>query len=162
MHEFMLAAAHMRQNTTVLPILLSDTGRRPSGAPLSLKIRTFLHAGGYLAAQRGVIDLSNYEASTGYFPTLFRPDIDPSGLPGESGAAILDYPRQTHGAGAVDYVYVWQMHEPDAPEKLAALQRTIGASYERIYVTPRGFGTLYQRRDGASSGNPDVSKHPQA
>ena len=32
---------------------------------------------GYIAATKTLVDLGNYEAATGHFPTVFRPELNP-------------------------------------------------------------------------------------
>ena len=57
-------------DTTVLPLLFD---RRP---PNTL-IAAYSHMIDYVAIEKRLIDLGNYEPTTGYFPIKFRPDVPP-------------------------------------------------------------------------------------
>jgi len=147
LREYTSAAAHIRSGSTILPICVSDRGLTSNGAPLTLKIRCFIHAGSYLAVQRDLVDLSNYEAEAGYFPILFRPEIDPAKyLSVANGFDILNYPARSGGRGSVDYVFIWQVRESMPTELAAYIEPQLARGYELIFTSPNGFGHLYRRR----------------
>jgi hypothetical protein len=65
---------------------------------------------GYYGCRRGGIDLGNYEAGTGHFPTVFkverkRPDIADI----EKNPDKFDFARWVH---EIDYVITWALPEP--------------------------------------------------
>src|SRR4029453_18246252 len=108
--EYLSAMHRIEPNTTLLPIEFSQRGDEPNGPALSLRVDFLLNAAGYIAAERGIVDLGNYEAGqTRHFPTLFRPDLNPAvylnyapldSATGELQALptqILDYPQRTGG-----------------------------------------------------------------
>ena len=50
---------------------------RGQHVPLLSSNRSIVHASGYIAAQRHIVEFTNYEAHMSFFPTRFRPDRDP-------------------------------------------------------------------------------------
>jgi hypothetical protein len=156
--DYASVAAHIDRDATLLPICLSENGHDRSGGVLSPRVKLFRQASGYLAAERDLIDLSNYEAITTYFPLRFRPELDPRktlyALEPEEDAPlpppmILDYANRTHGQGRIDYVLVWDMRERPATlatQPTDALWRDLATAYDLIYTSPRQFARLYRLR----------------
>ena len=146
LRDFAECAPFIEPNSTVLPICLSDRGYGPSGAELSIRhgARLFLHAFDNVAVKRNLVDLSNYEATQGYFPTLFRPDVTPEGRIGEFGQGLLDYPRLTGDRGRIDYVLIWDVREKDDAQKLGEVTQALDRAYDLIHTSPRHFLRLYR------------------
>jgi hypothetical protein len=144
-------------NRTLLPLAFDSRGHGPDGRVLSLKVRPFLHASGYIAAQRHVVEFTNYEAGAyTYFPVLFRPSLNPYDHIGIKDRSIvweppqvdfLTYPRRT--GGEVDYVLVWGIQERQRNHEAAkSIDQQLKKGYELIYTSPRtGMMQLYQRRN---------------
>jgi hypothetical protein len=149
--EFTLAGRYVSPNSTLLPVIVSDRGSRADGSKLTWKVRCFLHAADYIAAEKNVINLDNYEALTGYFPTLFQPAIDPAKYLANGAADILSYPKATAGRGRIDFVLVWQVREQMSDKLSQELKNQLAANYERVFTSPRGFAELYRLRTGSQS-----------
>ena len=147
-------------NTTLLPISFSQSGDVAKERPLSLRIDVFLNAAGYIAMERRIVDLWNYEAGqTNHFPILFRPELNPAvhlryapldihsgelrALPTE----ILGYQECT--GGRIDYVLVWGARNRDREKEIPRLIfRQLHKAYELIYTSPQhGLMQLYRRKD---------------
>ncbi len=156
--EYISAGTYVEPNTTLLPLCFSY-GQAADGGVLSTKVAPFLHPAGYIAANRGVVDLNNYEATKTYFPTRFRPQLDPFRYIGLGGrectteakaprVEFLTYPQRT--GGHVDYVLLWavradQMEDPDAQSVFRQLQQ----AYDLIWTSPdAGLTQLYRRKAG--------------
>jgi hypothetical protein len=143
--EYLSGRLKIEANRTLLPILVRDPGGRVS-PPLQ-------HAAGYLAAERGVVDLANYQPATGHFPLLFRPALDPTGWVGfvlERDSAevdIADYEQQT--GGRVDYVLLWDTPADgaEAEAMLGGVRRRLDEAYTPVF-TSAGAGRLrlFRRR----------------
>ncbi len=131
----------------------------PLDADRDLQLGTFrtqpyLHAGGYLAARRPLVDLSLYEANEDYFPIYFQPRLNPYrylatqplGIELDPPAVDLQgYPART--GGTVDYVLLWGLRdsrwlEPRVQEVLTQLD----AGYELIHRSQGGLALLYRAR----------------
>lgn len=159
--EEYLAGTHLIQpNTTLLPIYFSERGDESNTHPLSMRINFILNAAGYLSVERGLVNLGNYEAGqTRYFPTLFRPELNPAAqlqyLPLDSAAGelwalptgILSYPQRTRGQ--IDYVLIWGVREQDHNKEIPKFIFTqLQEGYDLIYTSPqRGLMQLYRRKD---------------
>jgi hypothetical protein len=135
---------------------------------LAWHINPFLHAGGYLAAQRGLVDLLNYSANSDWFPHFplrFRPELNPfrhlvpphdARLANEApthpleweppAVDFLSYAQRT--GGRVDYVLVWHVRRDlrEHPDTQAIFYQ-LEQQYVLLYTSPqRGFMRLYRRK----------------
>jgi hypothetical protein len=80
LYEYLSGMPLIAPNTTLLSLSLSHQGHTPDGRVLAWRINPFLHAGGYIAAHRGLFDLLNYSANSDWlplFPLRFRPELNP-------------------------------------------------------------------------------------
>lgn len=158
--EYVSGSSLVEPNTTLLPMAFSQRGDAAPGPPLSWRIDVFLNAAGYIAMDRQVVDLGNYEASqTRFFPTLFRPGLNPttyldySPLDSASGeftalpTDLLDFPRRT--GKPIDYVLVWGAREQDRQKQIPRLIfAQLEEGFELIYTSSqRGLMRLYRRKD---------------
>jgi len=154
--EYLSGMHLIKPNKTLLPLAFDSRGHAPDGRVLSLKVRPFLHASGYIAAQRHVVEFTNYEAGAfNYFPTIFRSDLNPYIHIGIKDRSIvweppqvdfLTYTRRT--GGEVDYVLVWgiQKRQRDL-EAAKSIDEQIKKGYKLIYTSPRTeLMQLYERK----------------
>jgi hypothetical protein len=120
----------------------------------TFRTQPYLHAGGYLAARRPLVDLSLYEANENYFPIYFQPRLNPyrhlatQPLGIELDPPAVDLPGyRSRTGGTVDYVLLWGLRdsrwlEPRVQEVLTQLD----AGYELIYRSPDELALLYRAR----------------
>jgi|GEM_PF-5095424 len=115
------------------------------GGPVSRFVNPFRHASSYLALQYGVQTLDNYEATTGYFPLVFRHEYSPYHLVGDVERVPSDV-RFSNPKSQVDYVLIWPTdgacQPPSEIAKELAKFELVGSS------TPRGLATVYRRATG--------------
>jgi hypothetical protein len=136
LEEYLSGRTLIEPNRTLLPILAhAPRGHDPN--PLQ-------HAAGYIAAERGVVDLANYQPATGHYPLLFRPAVDPTGWVGfvlEGGSADVDIAGYEQATGArVDYVLLW-----DAPADGAEAAQMLGSVVGRLR---EGYTLVFTSRPG--------------
>jgi hypothetical protein len=158
--EYLSGESLIQENSTLLPIYFSQAGDDPVGQSFTTQRDLLLHASGYLALDRGLVDLGNYEAGqTQYFPTLFRPDLNPAlhldykALDPATGqfravpTGIESYPRQT--GGKIDYVILWGLRGQQRGTAAAiSIFDQLHDSYTLAYQSsPRGLMRLYRRTD---------------
>jgi hypothetical protein len=154
--EYTSGSSLIEPNSTLLPLCYSHYGRAPDGRPLSFRAKVFLHAGGYIGAMRNVVDMDNYQANSTYFPTMWRPELNPfvklpivkDGL--ESAPPCVDfqtYPKRT--GGRVDYVLLWGLDDTLRQHKCTQLTfQQLQQGFDLIYTSPqRGLMQLYRRKD---------------
>jgi hypothetical protein len=147
--EYTSVAPHIKPDSTLLPISLSEGVVDRTGKPLSPRVRLFRQASGYLAAERDLIDLSNYEARKSYFPLRLRPEMDPTRAsdlhePDEEDPSARMPENLRPGRGRIDYILVWDARKRSAPASRPIDQLT--ADYDLVFVSRSGFAKLYARR----------------
>ena len=119
------AARAIPPDSTVLPVVFD---RQPKGTLLA----TMWHATAYAAIERRLVDLNNYEPSTGYFPVRYR-DARMNGVESIADDAA-DFPVG-RAAFVARTIFLWHM-PGDAPvlARLEPEYKLLGASDEaRIY-----------------------------
>jgi hypothetical protein len=161
--EYLSAAPHVAEGSTILPLTFAPFGPREGGAIdgrklISYRVQVFQHVNGWIATERGGIDLDNSQAHTSHAPLRWRPELDPFtlmntrsfGMEAEPPCVELwTYPAL---GGAIDYVLVWGATEPAAHDECGgAVLSELGRDYERVFTSePRGMVALYRPR-GAST-----------
>jgi hypothetical protein len=136
--DFNTAAAHVRPGSTLMPVIGPVTSDGAADRSLSLKVKPFLHASGYVAAARGAVDLSNYEAHVGYFPVrLRRRDAAPHAAEPVTLAEVSESP---------DYVLLWGDAHGLGPA-YAVLPQMLAARYRLIHTSPLGHMRVYELVD---------------
>jgi hypothetical protein len=152
--EYVDAAAVIENDATVLPLnLASRTVPTALSAMVpELRYDALGQAVGYVALERQIVNLRNYQAAKGYFPLIYKEARNPALFLSEKGynglgqrpfAFNLEAYRQETGVG-VDYVLIWgdlgaQRGQPDIQNVLAQL-----SDYKLIYTSePRGLMHVY-------------------
>ncbi len=159
--EYVSAGAMLPRDAVLLPIGFAPEGLREDGSPLSLRVLPFLHAASWIAAERGVVDLLNYEADLGYFPVRFRPEANPyrllrAGL--ETRPPCLPLNRYDRLAPRpMDFVLVWGARTADRAHPCTeAIFRHLDERFLLVATsTPRGLAEVYERK-ASRSGAPPV------
>jgi hypothetical protein len=158
--EYMTAAGRIEPGSTLLGLSFSHHGQAPDGGEVAFRVWPFVHASGYIAARKPVVDLALYEAMEDYFPIRYRPGLDPYrrisvgdhlGLEDQPPRVdFLTYPGRT--GGRVDYVLLWQLDAapPDDP-RVRSILRQLAAAYEPVYTSPRRLVRLYRSTNGANA-----------
>ncbi|MBK7554690.1 MAG: hypothetical protein IPI55_08815 [Flavobacteriales bacterium] len=100
--------------STFLPLCFSDQGEF-GNVVLSPRIKLFKHMSGYVAAERRLISLDNYEANTAYFQTAWLPSVNPfkqlcadgdCDIEGEpTSADLTGFEKRTQRR--IDHVVLW-------------------------------------------------------
>jgi len=160
LREMVQVVNSIEPDHTLLPLNFMQSGVSPDGKLLSERVGPFRHAAGYIAAEKHIVNLKNYEASTGYFPMLYRPEVNPYQLMGMD-ERVLDHgldtvpPRVdflTYAAKtgkSVDYVLIWGLRpeQRTEPPTIAILSQLEAGGYEPVAVpSRRGLVHLYRRK----------------
>jgi hypothetical protein len=140
--EYLSVAPAVAAGSTLLPVTLYPWDAIEPGRPLAAQVRPLDHAAGYLAAGGEIVVLANYEAHVGYFPVVYRPQLDPYRFL-VSGDLDLDGYRRR--GGRVDYVLVWGRVLPTRPAVRGLLAK-LARGYDLIATSPRGLARLYRAR----------------
>ena len=165
--EYVSAAGSIEDRSTVLAVPLNNYDRDASlesglseMAP-ELRLSPFIGATGYIALERTIADLRNYQARKDYFPLRLRPELSPDlyltseTIPDKTaeGLSHLDYPPfsidlsryEAETGCSIDYVLFWgpfEAYEEDIAGLLEQLQ-----PYDLVHVSkPRGLMRVYERQ----------------
>jgi hypothetical protein len=156
--EYVATAERVEDGRTVLPLAFAREGVEitPDGErrQLAFRLWPFVHALGYVAGRRPIVNLGLYEAGEDYFPLRFRPELDPyrhlsiGPLGMEEVPPRVDIPRYERRGGRVDYVLLWQPKAaPREHPVTKALYQQLESRFERVHVSARGNAELWRLRD---------------
>jgi putative flippase GtrA len=158
--EYESAAAAVREGSVVLPLALSPHGPRDAdGRRLGYRVKPFLHAGGWIVARKGGVDLKNSQANTDHCPVRWPEDrnpfrsIAPSLGAMEGSPPCVDLSAGAPGGGPIDYVLVWgATRELLATPCGSSLSHELRDGFERVFVSaPRGLLEVWRTRPAATA-----------
>jgi hypothetical protein len=152
--EIVAAGDFIEPDHTFLFLSYAHQGEDGKGGKTTFRTWPFVHAGGYLAARKRLVDLSLYEAKEDYFPFYFRPALNPFFLLAANPLGIESHPPdvdllgyQRRTGGSVDYVMLWGLRdELRGDPKVRAVLGQLAAAYDLIHRTRDGRVLLYKRR----------------
>lgn len=160
LNEYLSAGAYIKPGKVVLPLDFEPGGRTAEGKVIVDRNAIFHHAAQYMAVEKPLIMLDNYEANMGYFPTRWVADVNPydhlSKRAGTEGlppyAELGEYQRK---AGVtVDYILMWCYDAKDAKDAdFARFYDEIQRMYHVAYTSPTGRVILYERNTEAVVSN---------
>ncbi|MEM6634001.1 MAG: hypothetical protein AAF694_30275 [Bacteroidota bacterium] len=139
---YLSAFSHIEPRSTVLPLSFSHFGLDSNRKPLS-QMWLFIHAGDYAGAEKPLILLNNYEASSGAFPLIYRNGYNPLELIGTNEGlefeppSVAIYPFEEKTGLSVDYVVTWCRNLVDSSHaywKHTDIQLT--NSYHLVFTSP--------------------------
>ncbi len=137
LRTYLELGSSIEPESIVLPLELSENGIDENGRLIADRNSLFHHASHYLAADKPLIMLDNYEANAGYFPVSWLPAVNPyhhlgrgRGIEGMPPAGdIAGYEQTTHRA--IDYVLL--------------------SGYEPHFLSDTGFNRLARQVDSLFS-----------
>jgi putative flippase GtrA len=153
LEEFVSAREVLGEERVLLPIAMLPHGPRDGrGHRLGYRVKPFLHAAGWIVAEKGGVDLKNSQANTDHCPVRFPPDRNPFRTIAtslgrmESAPPCLDL-RAAESA-AIDYVLVWgATREMLRTPCGAALAAELAARFEPVFLSePRGMLGVWRPR----------------
>lgn len=171
LQEYLSVRGAVREGAIVLPLCYQRKGIGTIGTdgnPVPAHVDPFIHAAGYLAAEKNALQLANYEGNKGHFPTLFRPEWNPytrmgpySGIEAEPPCVdFLGFARRV--GRPIDAVLTWGLETyerrlaeagrrntkvREAEACLASVREQLREAYELVDVSePSGLARLYERR----------------
>jgi hypothetical protein len=112
----------------------------------------FVHPAQYLGAAKAVIILDNYEANMGYFPLLWKENVNPyahlsqfEGIEGQPPYVDIKSYKNKTGV-TIDYILMW-CYDSSAPknEHFRQLYSEINIGYHQIYSSASRRTVLYQK-----------------
>ena len=130
MKEFRSGIAAVAPNQTIMPLIFNNHGR-------CARIGMFLHAIGYYCAYTKGVEWDNYEATTNYFPIMYKPPLNsirPNTGVIEGRAQDMDIASNVN---LVDYICTWTM------PLNSAIQKRIEEYYTLVFK--EGRTRIYRR-----------------
>lgn len=157
--EYVSAKEVLGEDPVLLPLALSPHGPRDqNGRRLGYRVKPFVHAAGWIVAERGGVDLENSQANTDHCPVRFPDDRNPfRTIAASLGQMEGTPPCVDLGAaprlGGLDYVLVWGATRENLETPCgAALAVDLARSYEPIYLSvPSGMLQVWRPRARTAS-----------
>ncbi len=151
--EYLSVLPYIEPESTVLPLSYNHNGLDEDTSVLS-KMWLFMHAGDYLGAEKPLVLLSNYEASSGAFPLIYHYNQNPFILIGKNEGIEFQPPSvdltrfQRETGYPIDYVVTWCRNLTDQthPYWIDADQQ-LKEHYDLIYTSQRGRVELFRLKE---------------
>jgi hypothetical protein len=152
--DYMSASRVVESGDTLLALSYSPTGFDRQGRPLSLHVSAFAHTSGFLAAERGAIDLGNYQSLTRHFVLRFRRAGVRAGFDiglregTDTEPPFLDLAQYERATGRrVGVLLLWGVRPADrAHPYWPVLEQALERDFEPVHVSPLGLMLAYRRR----------------
>jgi hypothetical protein len=152
--EYASCAAAIPDKVSVLPLSFDHNGRLPDGQTVSTAMWLFVHAAGYIGAEKSIVLLDNYEAHTHNFPLFWREQRDPYvflpkddvGFEGQPPRAeFLHYKAKTNNAN-VDYVVTWCLDKKFQDDLYTReIKEQLEQGYELVFSSEHDLGRVYRK-----------------
>lgn len=150
--EIVAAESRIEPDHTLLFLSYAHHGE---GAYAAFRTNPYVHAGGYIAARKRLVDLSLYQANENYFPIYYEPRLNPYTrlatvpLGVETEPPRVDLLRYMKSTGArVDYVLIWGLRDARTSDPaVREVVRELAAAYEPVDVPGDGAVQLFELRD---------------
>jgi hypothetical protein len=151
--DIRLCSPYIKPHTIVLPLCFSPNGKDENGKVIANRAWMFTHAAQYIGLNKPLIFLDNYEANTGYFPLVWKKELNPyhylgkeEGIEGVPPYAELASYKQTSGV-TVDYIIMWCYDSSFLQnEHFSKFYTEINAGYNKIYTSPAGRTILFEKK----------------
>lgn len=150
--EIVATAGEVAPDHTLLFLSYAHQGDG-RGGNLAYRTAPFLHAGGYIAARKRLVDLSLYEANEDYFPLLYRPALNPYRFLSNGPLGIEEDPPDVdlrgylRTGGRIDYVLLWGLRDGQREDpKVRGVLDQLAAGYDLVERSPSGRVRLYRAR----------------
>lgn len=152
--EYVSAGRVVGHDRVILPLVLSPWGPRDArGHRLGYRVKALLHAGSWIVAEQGGVELKNSQANTDHCPVRWPAGRNPFRVIASSLRRMEGVPpcvdlRAADRMGGLDYVLVWGASRAllDTPCG-AALAADLAAGFEPVYLSqPRGMLEIWRPR----------------
>lgn len=152
LEPYLAMGAHIKPLSVVLALDLAPGGSDASGKQIAGRNAIFHHAAHYIAADKPLIMLDNYEANTGYFPITWKAAMNPyahlsrgAGIEGMPPDADIGHYERTTGT-RIDHVVISGARTAEAKHPgFAALYEEIVHRYRKTHTPESGQAILFSR-----------------
>lgn len=131
-------------SSVILPIKFELFPSDPNGVNIANRVLLFSHVAETTAPHKRLIYLENYEAAMGYFPLLWKPEVNPYSILAVGNAfgheevpPNIDIVKYNREAVPIDYIIIWG-RKGDALNnpKIQELMTVINTHYQLVHSTP--------------------------
>ena len=151
--DYLSGMNKIEPNSTVLGLSFASQGPTKNELPASKRVELFTHTIDYIATQRHSVSFTNYEANHGYFPLIYRSELNPYKhlvlndvdieTPLEAELEFHNYTQRTNGT--LDYILLWGLEEEHHKNnKVISILNQLENGYDLIYRSPLKLMTLYK------------------
>jgi len=134
--DFAVCEEHIEAEKTLLTLNYSDNWMLDNIAS-------------YIADDKNILLLDNYEANQVHFPLIWKKDRDPDKILGNAGKAnrpCIDLLKYKSFTGLeIDYILVMKRPSEVVDSCTQSVDEQLRNAYREIFVSPRGHGVLYKR-----------------
>lgn len=144
--EITSAHEYIEEESTVLPLIYEYAGIDEEGKVICTAWAC-MHIASYIGTQKSIVKLNNYEANTGYFPLLYKEELNPYWKLGNihGNPPIPDIHGYSEEQGQIDYILQvfypgpWKNHEG-----VLNSAKEIESKYTQTFVSENGRAILYK------------------
>lgn len=151
--EYLSGAEYIESYATILPLVMGRPGDFDEKIDIfhtTKRIDPFLHITNHVATQRSLVMMANYEAKMGYFPILYRDELNPYThidgnvvLAKHENVNFTDYAIRT--GGKIDYILVWLGGITLTNKDFSLLNYSqLNERYENIFTSKNGLMELHR------------------
>ncbi len=151
--EFVSAKEAVERERVLLPLAMTPVGPRgDSGYGLGYRVKPFLHATGWIVAERGGVDLKNSQANTDHCPVRFPTDRNPFRTIAASTSRMESTPPcidlRVPQTASIDYVLLWgATREALQTPCGGALAMELTQAFEPVFISePHGMLEVWRPR----------------
>jgi hypothetical protein len=148
--DYLSAANYIKPYSVILPLDFFPCGKDAHGNVIADRNWLFSHASQYMGTEKPLIILDNYEANTGYFPLVWKEEVNPYHHLCTNGsiesqppyATIGDYKNKT--GVSIDYILMWCYDSSALKDAdFRKLYAEINGEYHLVYTSQTGHIVLY-------------------
>lgn len=150
--DYLSLGSQIEQGSTVIPLSFQHNGLRPNGRLVADRIWLYMHGADYLATEKPLVLLSNYEANAGFFPLKWHYEKNPfahlaidDGIEGQPPNISLGKYSERAGID-IDYVLLWCEGLEAGSEKQSPFLEELALHYELKATSVSGRTQLYKRK----------------
>ncbi len=134
--DFSTCSEHIREGSNLLTLNYSDNWMLDN-------------VSSYIAGERNIILLDNYEAKQSHFPIMWKENRSPEStglISGGKNRPCLDLQKYKAATGLnIDYLLVMKRPQELNDSCTVLVDQQLKAAYREVFVTPNQKGVLYER-----------------
>ncbi len=152
--DYLSAAEHIPAGSIILPLSFAHNGLDEKLQPITSDKSLFLHAFDYCGTTKPIINLANFEATTGWFPLQWKERCNPfdsigrnNNIEGSPPDVLLTALEAPPCNVKIDYVITWCMDQNfTSCNQWQILNQQLLNGYDLIYTSPSNRTKLWKNK----------------